>query len=126
MFVHEYSDEYFDSYEDCRDDLMSEIDSDDVIEYLEVSISDIIFHFQRRTSDKEFNTWLNEQIDIAYERAIEDLYRAFLDCIDDGEGTAHYFAGFSSRFFVFEKDDNGEEIKGRYRYPYFNNSFCIW
>lgn len=73
MFVHEYSDEYFDSYEDCRDDLMSEIDSDDIIEHLEVSISDIISHFQRRTSDKEFNTWLNEQIDIAYERAIEDL-----------------------------------------------------
>ncbi|MBE7080294.1 MAG: hypothetical protein E7371_03545 [Clostridiales bacterium] len=57
------------------------------------------------------------------ERAIEDLYRAFLDCIDDAEGTAHFFAGFSSRFFVFEKDDNGEDIKGRYRYPYFNNSF---
>ena len=73
MFVHEYSDEYFDSYEECRDDLMSEIDSDDIIEHLEVSISDIISHFQRRTDDKEFNTWLNEQIDIAFERAIEDL-----------------------------------------------------
>ena len=73
MFVHEYSDKYFDSYEDCRDDLMSEIDSNDIIEHLEVSISDIISHFLRRTSDKEFNTWLSEQIDIAYERVIEDL-----------------------------------------------------
>ena len=73
MFVHEYSDRQFDNYEDCRDDLMSEIDSDDIIEYLEVSISDIISHFLRRTSDKEFNTWLDEQIEIAHERAIEDL-----------------------------------------------------
>jgi uncharacterized protein YajQ (UPF0234 family) len=73
MFVHEYSDKHFDSYEDCRDDLMSEIDSDDIIEYLEVSIRDITSRFLRRTSDKEFSTWLNEQIDIAYERAIEDL-----------------------------------------------------
>ena len=73
MFVHEYSDRQFDNYEDCRDDLMSEIDSDDIIEYLEVSISDIISPFLRRTSDKEFNTWLDEQIEIAHERAIEDL-----------------------------------------------------
>lgn len=73
MFVHEYSDKYFDSYEDCRDDLMSKIDSDDIIEHLEVSINNIIFRFLRRNSDKEFNTWLSEQIDVAYERAIEDL-----------------------------------------------------
>lgn len=73
MFVHEYSDKHFDDYETCRDDLMSEIDSDDIIEHLEVSISDITSHFLRRTSDKEFTTWLNEQIDIAHERAIEDL-----------------------------------------------------
>lgn len=73
MFVHEYSDKYFATYEECRDDLMPEIDSDDIIEHLEVSISDIISHFQRRTNDKEFSTWLSEQIDIAYERTIEDL-----------------------------------------------------
>lgn len=73
MFVHEYSDKHFDSYEDCRDNLMSEIDSDDIIEHLEVSIGDMISHFLRRTSDKEFSTWLDEQINIAYERAIEDL-----------------------------------------------------
>ena len=73
MFVHEYSDEHFASYEECRDDLMPEIDSDDIIEHLEVSISDITSRFLRRTSDKEFSAWLNEQIDIAYERAIEDL-----------------------------------------------------
>lgn len=73
MFVHEYSDEYFDSYEECRNDLIPEIDSDDIIEHLEISISDIISHFRRRTSDKKFNAWLDEQIDIAYERAIEDL-----------------------------------------------------
>lgn len=73
MFVHEYSDEEFATYEDCRDDLMSEIDSDDIIEHMEVSISEITSHFLRRTSDKEFSTWLDEQINIAYERAIEDL-----------------------------------------------------
>lgn len=73
MFVHEYSDKHFDDYEDCRNDLMSEIDSNDIIEHLEVSIGDITSRFLRRTSDKEFITWLNEQIDIAYEGAIEDL-----------------------------------------------------
>lgn len=73
MFVHEYSDKHFESYEDCRDDLIPEIDSDEIIEHMEVSMDDIISHFLRRTSDKDFNTWLNEQIDIAFERAIEDL-----------------------------------------------------
>lgn len=81
MFVHEYSDKYFATYEECRDDLMSEIDSDDIIEHLEVSISDITFHFLCRTSDQEFNAWLSEQIDIAYERAIEDLITEY----DEGE-----------------------------------------
>ena len=73
MFVHEYSDEHFATYEDCRDDLTPEIDSDEIIEHMEVSMDDIISHFLRRTSDKDFDTWLSEQIDIAFERAIEDL-----------------------------------------------------
>ena len=57
----------------------------------------------------------------ARENAIEELYRDFTDCVQ--EVTAHHFSGFSSRFFVLEKDENGNDIPGRYRYPYFNNSF---
>ena len=33
MFVHEYSDKYFETYEECRDDLISEINSDDIMEH---------------------------------------------------------------------------------------------
>lgn len=73
MFVHEYSDKEFASYEECRDDLMSEIDSDDIIEHLEITTIDMISKFLRRKDDKEFLDWLGEKIDNAFEKAIDEL-----------------------------------------------------
>lgn len=73
MFVHEYSDKEFASYEECRDDLMSEIDSDDIIEHLEITTIDMISKFLRRKDDKEFLDWLGKKIDDAFEKAIDEL-----------------------------------------------------
>ena len=52
---------------------MSEIDSDDIIEHLEITTIDMISKFLRRKDDKEFLDWLGEKIDNAFEKAIDEL-----------------------------------------------------
>ena len=44
-------------------------------------MGDIIPHFLRRTNDQNFITWLSEQIDIGFERAIKELITEY----DEGE-----------------------------------------
>ena len=73
MFVHEYSDKYFETYEECRDDLISEINSDDIMEHFEPSTYDMISRFLRRKDDKEFLDWLDEEINGAFEKTIDEL-----------------------------------------------------
>jgi hypothetical protein len=73
MFVHEYSDEEFESYEDCREDLMSWVDSDDIVQHFEYSTSTLIFKFLNRKNDKEFLQWLAQEIDETYERTLDEL-----------------------------------------------------
>ena len=73
MFVHEYSDKYFETYEECRDDLISEINSDDIMEHFEHSAYDMISRFLRRKDDKEFLDWLDEEINGAFEKTIDEL-----------------------------------------------------
>lgn len=73
MFVHEYSDKYFETYEECRDDLISEINSDDIMEHFEHSTYDMISRFLRRKDDKEFLDWLDEEINGAFEKTIDEL-----------------------------------------------------
>lgn len=73
MFVHEYSDKEFESYEDCRDDLMGQIDSDDIVQHFEYSTSTLIFKFLNRKSDQDFLQWLEQEIEEAYERTLDEL-----------------------------------------------------
>ena len=73
MFVHEYSDKEFESYEDCREDLQEQIDSDDILQHFEYSTSTLIYKFLNRKSDKEFLQWLEQEIDEAYERTLDEL-----------------------------------------------------
>lgn len=72
MFVHEYSDKQFDSYEECRDDLMPEIDEEDIAHHLDLTIPEIVSHFQRQDEDSFLN-WFSELIQTALECAIEEL-----------------------------------------------------
>ena len=81
MFVHEYSDKEFEDYEDCREDLMGQVDSDDIIQHFEYSISRLIFKFLNRKNDQEFLQWLMQEIDEAYERTLDELITEY----DDGE-----------------------------------------
>jgi hypothetical protein len=73
MFVHEYSDKEFESYEDCRDDLMGQIDSNDIVQHFEYSTSTLIFKFLNRKSDQDFLQWLEQEIEEAYERTLDEL-----------------------------------------------------
>jgi hypothetical protein len=73
MFVHEYSDKEFEDYEDCREDLQGEIDSDDILQHFEYSTSTLISKFLNRKNDQEFLRWLEQEIDEAYERTLDEL-----------------------------------------------------
>ena len=73
MFVHEYSDKEFENYEDCREDLQGQIDSDDILQHFEYSTNKLIFKFLNRKSDQEFLQWLEQEIDEAYEKTLEEL-----------------------------------------------------
>lgn len=73
MFVHEYSDKEFKTYEDCREDLIGQIDSDDILHHVSPSMSEIIYKFLNRKSDKDFLQWLTQEIDEAYESAVDEL-----------------------------------------------------
>lgn len=73
MFVHEYSDKEFESYEDCREDLQGQIDSDDILQHFEYSTGTLIHKFLNRKNDKEFLRWLEQEIDEAYERTLDEL-----------------------------------------------------
>lgn len=73
MFVHEYSDKEFENYEDCREDLLGQIDSDDIIQHFEPSVSTLIFRFLNRKNDQKFIWWLMQEVDEAFEKTLEEL-----------------------------------------------------
>lgn len=73
MFVHEYSDKEFENYEECREDLQGQIDSDDILQHFEYSTSTLIFKFLNRRNDKEFLQWLEQEVDEAYEKTLDEL-----------------------------------------------------
>ena len=72
-FVHEYSDEEFETYEECRDDLIGDLDEQDIIQELDLSLEEIVSHFVRRANNQKFIDWLDSKIDDAEEKAIENL-----------------------------------------------------
>ena len=73
MFVHEYSDKEFESYEECREDLLGQIDSDDIVQHFEHSVSTLIFRFLNRKNDQKFIWWLMQEVDEAFEKTLEEL-----------------------------------------------------
>ena len=72
-YVHEYSEEEFDTYEKCREDLLECLEEPDIVEKLDLSLEEIVFHFGRRANNQTFINWLNDKILEAEEMAIEDL-----------------------------------------------------
>ena len=73
MFVHEYSDKEFEDYEDCRADLLGQIDSDDIVQHFEPSVSTLLFRFLNRRSDEKFIGWLMQEVGEAFEKTLEEL-----------------------------------------------------
>lgn len=61
----------------------------------------------------------NEIIDL--EQAINDLYNAFIGCIE--ACSAEDFCRYYNTFLAEEKNEEGTVISGRYIYPYFNNDY---
>ena len=81
MFVHEYSNEEFENYEDCREDLMEQIDSSDIVQHFEYSVSTLIYKFLNRKNNEDFIQWLSFEIDNAIELTLEELITEY----DEGE-----------------------------------------
>ena len=81
MFVHEYSDKKFEDYEDCREDLMEHIDSDDIVQHFEYSISTLISKFLNRKNNEDFIQLLSFEIDNAIELTLDELITEY----DEGE-----------------------------------------
>ena len=73
MYTHEYSDKKFDSYEACRDDFLENIDEDDIAQYLDLTVPDIISAFLRNKNNVDFSVWFQEKIDEAITYAENDL-----------------------------------------------------
>ena len=73
MYTHEYSDRKFDSYEACRDDFLENIDEDDIAQYLDLTVPNIISAFLRNRNNVDFSVWFQEIIDEAITYAENDL-----------------------------------------------------
>ena len=73
MYTHEYSDKHFDSYDACRDDFLENIDEDDIAQYLDLTVPDIISAFLRNKNNVDFSVWFQEKIDEAITYAENDL-----------------------------------------------------
>ena len=73
MYTHEYSDKKFDSYEACRDDFLENIDEDDIAQYLDLTVPDIISAFLRNKNNVDFSVWFQEKIDEAIYYVEEEL-----------------------------------------------------
>ncbi len=56
------------------------------------------------------------------EDAIDVLYQSFKACAE--VSSAEQFCKYAKTIFLaLEKDENGNELEGRYKYPYFNNHY---
>ena len=73
MYTHEYSDKKFDSYEACRDDFLENIDEDDIAQYLDLTVPEIVSAFLRNRNNVDFSAWFQEKIDEAITYAENDL-----------------------------------------------------
>ena len=78
--------------------------------------------------DAEAYKKVRENLDKAFplseerEKEISILYESFKGCVQ--EVAAKHFSDYSSYYFAAETEADGSGIeKGRFRYPYFNNSF---
>ena len=73
MYTHEYSDKHFDSYDTCRDDFLENIDEDDIAQYIDLTVPEIIFAFLRNKNNTDFSVWFQEKIDEAIQYAENEL-----------------------------------------------------
>ena len=73
MYTHEYSDRHFDSYDACHDDFLKNIDVDDIAQYLDLTVPEIISVFLRHKNNADFSVWIQEKIDEAIQYAENDL-----------------------------------------------------
>lgn len=79
MFVHEYSDKYFATYEECAEDLLSEIDEEDIVNELDLSVEEIIAVFLRNKNNVDFSVWFQEKIDCGIAAVQEALITEYED-----------------------------------------------
>lgn len=72
MYTHEYSDREFDSYDACRADFLENIEAEDITQYIDLTLPEIISEFMAGNLEN-FSVWLEEKIGEAINYAENEL-----------------------------------------------------
>lgn len=84
MYTHEYTDKKFESYDECSDDFRENIETEDIVEHMEITFEDVIRHFLKRRNSTDFDVWLEEEIYEAIQAAENELIYEY-DEDEEGE-----------------------------------------
>lgn len=72
MWCHERSNEIFDYEEQAEEDLKENLNLDDLVEFGDFDVREILYHFVHYTRG-EFEAWMDDQLDNAEMRCCENM-----------------------------------------------------
>lgn len=73
VFTHEYSPKRFETFEECAEDFLTVLDGEDIAQYSNLTVGDIIDTFLRHGNSDDFSAWFQSKIDEAIQYAANDL-----------------------------------------------------
>ena len=82
MWTHEYTDEKFETYDECSDDFRENMEAEDIVEHMEITLEDVIRQFLRRRNPTDFDVWFEEKIYEAIQATENEL---IYECDEDEE-----------------------------------------
>ena len=82
MWTHEYTDEKFETYDECSDDFRENMEVEDIVERMEITLENVISHFLRRHNSTDFDVWFEEKI---YEAILAAEDELIYECDEDWE-----------------------------------------
>lgn len=83
MFHVEGSLEEFETYEEAETELLEIMDDWEILEFMDCSRADILHRFLLRKNITDFEVWLSEKINDAFERMKDDLITEYEDEEDE-------------------------------------------
>ena len=82
MWTHEYTNEKFETYDECSDDFRENMEVEDIIEHIEITLEDVIRLFLGRRNSTYFDVWFEEKIYEAFRATENEL---IYECGEDEE-----------------------------------------